>query len=117
MSCKKRTIIYESETESIIYNVYNIYDRELGMNVAHCKHGFKYLMVNRDEFIVEESQAVFLYAYDVCLIECNEQGIQRIFDSISRCISEYGMKVSGKKVKSDLYRWSEEREKVESLWK
>ena len=38
----------------------------------------------------------FLYADNVCLITSNEQDIQRIFDSISGCIREYGMKVSGK---------------------
>ena len=38
------------------------------MNVAQCKHGFKYLMVDRDGLIVEKSQAGFLYANDVCLI-------------------------------------------------
>ena len=53
------------------------------MNVAHCKHGFKYLMVDRDGLIVEKSQADFLYA--------DEQDLQIIFDSISGCISEYGM--------------------------
>ena len=74
--------------------LFNIYVRELGMNVAQCKHGFKYLMVDRDGLIVEKSQAGFLY--DVCLIASNEQDLQRIFDSISGCISEYGMKVSEK---------------------
>ena len=64
------------------------------MNVAHCKHGFKYLMVDRDGLIVEKSQAGFLYAHNVCLIASNEQDMQRIFDSTSGCISEYGMKVS-----------------------
>ena len=38
------------------------------MNVAHYKHGFKYLMVDRDELIVDKSQTGFLYADDVCLI-------------------------------------------------
>ena len=87
------------------------------MKVAQCKHGFKYLMVDRDEFIVEKSQAGFLYADDVCLIASNEQDLQRIIDSISGCISEYGMKVSEKKIESDLYKWSEEREHVEFLRK
>ena len=32
--------------------LFNIYVRELGMNVAHCKDGFKYLMVDWDGFIV-----------------------------------------------------------------
>ena len=74
--------------------LFNIYVRELGMHVARCKHGFKYLMVDRDGLIVEKSQVDFLYADDVCLIASNEQDMQRIFDSISGCISEYGMKVS-----------------------
>ena len=53
-------------------------------------------MVDRDGLIVEKSQAGFLYADDVCLITSNELGMQRLFDSISGCISEYGMKVSEK---------------------
>ena len=55
------------------------------------------MMVDRDGLIVEKSQASFLYADDVCLIASNEQGLQRIFDSISGCISEYGIKISGGK--------------------
>ena len=77
--------------------LFNIYVRELGMKVAQCKHGFKHLMVDRDGMTVEKSQAGFLYADDVCLIVSNEQDLQRIFDSISGCIREYGMKVSEKK--------------------
>ena len=73
--------------------LFNIYVRELGMNVARCKHGLRYLMADRDGLMVEKSQAGFLYADDVCLIASNEQDLQRIFDSISGCISEYGMKV------------------------
>ena len=77
--------------------LFNIYVRELGMKVVSpCKHGFKYLMVARDGMTVEKSQAGFLYADDVCLIASNEQDLQRIFDSISGCIREYGMKVSEK---------------------
>ena len=38
------------------------------MNVAHCKHGFKYLMMDRDGLIVEKSQAGFPYADAVCMI-------------------------------------------------
>ena len=68
------------------------------MNVARCKHGFKYLM-DRDGLIVQKSQSGFLYADAVCLIASNEQDMQRIVDSISGCISEYGMKVSRKKSK------------------
>ena len=49
------------------------------MNVAECKHGFIYLMVDRDGLIVEKSQAGFLHADDVCLIASNEQDMQRIF--------------------------------------
>ena len=55
-------------------------------------------MVDKDGVIVEKSQAGFLYADHVCLIACNEQDMQRIFDNIS----EYGMKVSEK----SLYTWS-----------
>ena len=36
--------------------------RELGMKLAQCKQGFKYLMVNKDGVIEEKSQAGFLYA-------------------------------------------------------
>ena len=74
-------------------------------------------MVNRDGLIVKKSQAGFLYADYVCLIASNEQDLQRIFDSISGCISEYGMKISERKIESDLYTWSEERENVEFLRK
>ena len=96
--------------------LFNICVRELGMNMAQCKHGFKYLMVNRDVLILEKSQAGFLYADNVRLIASNEQDMQRIFDSISGCISEHGMKISGKN-RIDLYTWSEERENVEFLRK
>ena len=37
----------------------------------------------------------------------DEHNLQRIIDSISGCISEYGMNVS-EKVKGDLYKWSKE---------
>ena len=40
--------------------LFNIYARELGMNVEHYKHGFKYLMMDRDGLIVEKSQTGFL---------------------------------------------------------
>ena len=43
------------------------------MKLAQCKHGFKYLMVNKDSEIEEKSQAGFLYADDVCLMASNEQ--------------------------------------------
>ena len=56
-------------------------------------------MVNRDGLIVEKSQAGVLYANDVCLIASNEQDLQRIFDSISGCISEYGIKLVKQKSK------------------
>ena len=75
----------------------NICVRELGKNVARCKHGFKYVMVDREGLMVEKSQAGFLYAYDACLIASNEHDLQMIFDSISGCISEYGMQVSEKR--------------------
>ena len=67
--------------------------------------------------MVEKRQAGFLYTNDICLITNNEQDLQRIFDSISGYISEYGMKVSGKKIESDLYTWSEGRENVEFVRK
>ena len=67
------------------------------MKVAHCKQGFKYLMVNKDGVIA--CQASFLYADDVCLMASNEQQLQTIFDNISGCIKEYGMKINGKKSK------------------
>ena len=41
--------------------LFNIYVRELSMNVAHCKHGFKYLMVDKDGMIGEKSQAGYIY--------------------------------------------------------
>ena len=52
--------------------LFNIYVREWGMKVAQCKHGFMYLMVDRDGMIAEKSQVGFLYADDVCLIASNE---------------------------------------------
>ena len=79
--------------------LFNIYVRELGMKVAQCKHVFQYLMVDREGMTVEKSQPGFLYAEDVCLIASNAQDLQRIFNSISGCIREYGMKVSEKKSK------------------
>ena len=47
----------------------------------------------------EKSQAGFLYADDVCLMASNEQHLQTIYDNISGCIKEYGMKINGKKSK------------------
>ena len=79
--------------------LFNIYVRELGMKLAQCKQGFKYLMVNKDGVIEEKSQAGFLYADDVCIMASNEQHLQTIFDNISGCIKEYGMKINGKKSK------------------
>ena len=46
------------------------------MKVAQGKQGFKYLMVNKHGVIEEKSQAGFLYADDVCLMESNEQHLQ-----------------------------------------
>ena len=37
------------------YLLFNIYVRELGMKVAQCKHGFKYLMVDSDGMTVDKS--------------------------------------------------------------
>ena len=34
--------------------LFNIYVRELGMKLAQCKQGFKYLMVNKDGVIEGE---------------------------------------------------------------
>ena len=65
--------------------------------VAQCRQGFKYLMVNKDGGIEENGQTGFLYADDVCLMASNEQDMQTIFDNISGCIKEYGMKINGKK--------------------
>ena len=79
--------------------LFNIYVRELGMKVAQCKQGFKYLMVNKAGVIEEKSQTGFLYADDVCLMASNQQQLQTIFDNISGCIKEYGMKINGKKSK------------------
>ena len=69
------------------------------MKVAQCKQGFKYLMVNKDGVFEEKSHAGFLYADDVCLMASNEQHFQIIFDNISGCVKEYGMKINGKKSK------------------
>ena len=77
--------------------LFNIYVRELDMKVSACKQGFKYMVVNNDGLIQKKSQAVFLYADDVCLMASNEQDLKMIFENISGCISEYGMKVSEKK--------------------
>ena len=66
-----------------------------GMKVAHSKQCFKYLMVNKHGVMEEKSQAGFLYADDVCLMASNEQHLQTVFDSISGCIEEYGMKING----------------------
>ena len=60
-------------------------------------------MVNKDGVIEEKGQAGFLYADDVCLMASNEQDMQTIFDSISGCIQEYGMKINGEKSKAGLY--------------
>ena len=38
----------------------NIYIRELGLDVARCKHGFKYLMVDRDVLIMEKVRLFFV---------------------------------------------------------
>ena len=62
------------------------------MKVAQCKQGFKYLIVNKDEVIEEKCQTGFLYADDVCRMAINEQHLQTIFDNISGCIKEYGMR-------------------------
>ena len=73
---------------------FNIYVRELGMKISACKQGFKYIVVNKDGVIEMKSRAGFMYADDVCLMGSNEQDLQMIFDNISGCISEYGIKVN-----------------------
>ena len=62
----------------LLFNIY-VRLREFGMNIAHCKHGFKYLMMDRDGVIVERRQTGFLYADDVCLITSNEKGHTKYF--------------------------------------
>ena len=47
--------------------LFNIYVRELGMNVAQCKQGFNYVLVNKHGVIKEKSQAGFLYVDMMCL--------------------------------------------------
>ena len=79
--------------------LFNIYVKELGMKIAQCKQGFKYLLVNKGGVFEEKCQTGFLYADDVCLMASNEQHLQTILDNISRCIKEYGMKLNGKKSK------------------
>ena len=76
--------------------LFKIYAGELDVKVAQCRQGFKYLMVNKDGGIKEKGQAGCLYADDVCLMGSNEHDMQTIFDSISGCIKEYGMKINGK---------------------
>ena len=51
-------------------------------------------MVNKDGVIEKKSLNEFLYADDVCLMASNEQDLQIIFDIISGCIIEFGIKVS-----------------------
>ena len=46
---------------------------------------------------MKKSQAGFLYADDVCLMASDEQQLQPIFDNISGCFKEYGMKINGAK--------------------
>ena len=77
--------------------LFKIYARELGMKISACKQGFKYMVVNKDGVIENKSQAWILYAHDVCLMASNEQDLQNIFDNISGCINEYGMKESERK--------------------
>ena len=42
---------------------FNLYVRELGMEVAQCKQGFKYFMVTKDGVIEEKSQTVLCVHY------------------------------------------------------
>ena len=57
------------------------------------------MVVNKNRLIEKKSQAGFLYAEDVCLMASNEQDLQMIFDNLCGCISEYGIKVSERKLK------------------
>ena len=57
------------------------------------------MVVNKDEVIKKKSHDWFLYVDDVRLMASNEQDLQMIFDNISRCITEYGIKVSERKSK------------------
>ena len=56
-------------------------------------------MVYKNRGIEGKGQTGFLYADDVCLMTSNEQDMQPIFDSISGCIKENGMKIKGEKSK------------------
>ena len=71
------------------------------------------MVVNKDGLIEKKSQTGFLYVDEVCLMASNEQDLQMIFDNIRGCISDYGIKLSEKKVNGGLYKWSEEREEME----
>ena len=57
------------------------------------------MVVNKDGVIEKKRQAGFLFADYVYLMACNEQGLHMIFDNISGCISDYGIKVNERKSK------------------
>ena len=61
--CKSDSMVRQGYSLSPL--LFNIYVRELGMNVAQCKQGFKYLMVNKNGVIEKKSQAGFLSEDDV----------------------------------------------------
>ena len=52
--CKSDIVVSQRYPLSLL--LHNIYGRELGMNVAVCKQGFKYLMLNKNVVIEEKSQ-------------------------------------------------------------
>ena len=41
-----------------------------------------------------KSQAVLLYAHDVCLMASSEEDMKVIMDKVNACVVEYGFKVN-----------------------
>ena len=78
---------------------FNIYDRELGMKVAQCKQGLKYLMVNKDGVIEEKSQAVFLYPNGVVLMASNDSTCKPLLISLTGALKNNGMRINENKSK------------------
>ena len=79
------------------------------MKVSACKQCFKYLMVDKDGVIEMMSQAWFLYADDVCLMESNEQDLQMFLIAFVDALANMVWKLVKTKVKCGLYKWSEGR--------
>ena len=79
--------------------LFNIYVSELGECISKCEHGFKYRVVSESGSTRMASQAGFMYADDICLIASSVVLLQEVFNSVSDCIDEYGLKVSEKKTK------------------